>query len=798
MRFPLNDLSRRLSLAFGLRPLSPWVVGMAMACAHVGVLAQEQAPAADVPGDVPANLRPSFKLEESLSPAQRSEAPTFLMGDRLSGRPDLETVVEGHAELRKPGTVIKANRLEYSAPDDRATATGDVRINRGGNVFEGPSLDLQIETFEGFFIEPQYQFLQNGGHGEASRADFLGPSKTVVYDATYTTCRRTPGPSWMPDWVLKAARIDFDSGEEVGVAHGGYLRFKDVDILPVPPISFPLTEKRKSGLLPATFGVSNVNGTQVSVPYYWNIAPNYDATITPTIMTARGVDTGVDARYLEPGYKGEVKLNYMTADKLRNGDRWGVSVNQEGKIGTDAGDIGYTMNLNRVSDDNYWSDFSANSALTARSLPADINANWGDDALSVTARWLKWQTLQIASSVQVPAYDQTQLHTVYSRLNDNGFDWSLTGDASQFVADSSLTGQPNAQRLYGLAQISRPFVSSSAFFTPKLQLHSTGYQFDAPLANGSQTASATVPTLSIDTGLVFERNTNLLGRGMVQTLEPRLFYVNTPYRNQSMLPNYDTAAQDFNFASIFTENAYSGNDKISDNNLMTFGLSSRFLDAASGEQLASFGIAQRYRFEDQLVTLTPSTAPERAGLSDVMLGTTLNLSSRWAFDSTVQYNPITAQSTTSSISGRYSPGPYRVLNMGYRFQRNVSEYMDVSWQWPLNDLWTSHSQDVASGNGLGPGRYYGVGRMNYSLMENKMVNTLMGLEYDAGCWLARVVVGRVQTSTSSFTDSVNFEIEFVGLTRLGVSPLETLKSNISRYQNLRDVSGTSSRFSNYD
>jgi LPS-assembly protein len=387
---------------------------------------------------------------------------------------------------------------------------------------------------------------------------------------------------------------------------------------------------------------------------------------------------------------------------------------------------------------------------------------------------------------------------LYSQVNDGGFDWSVQGDMSQFESDKSLTLQPNAQRMYGLAQLSRPFIAPQGFITPKLQLHTTQYQFDSPLSNGNRSADSTVPTFSLDAGLVFERETTLRDRAVVQTLEPRLFYVRTPYRNQSYLPNYDTAAADFNFASIFTENAYVGHDKISDNDLVTFGLTTRFLDAESGEQLARFGVAQRYRFEDQRVTLTSGTSPALAGWSDILLGAGVNISRQWSVDSTVQYNPLTSLSSRATVGARYTPSPYRVLNTAYRFQRDVSEQVDVSWQWPLNNFWSTGDQGAESGKGLGEGRYYTVGRLNYSMNENRLVDTLLGVEYDAGCWLARVVVGRVQTSTSSSTSSIKFELEFVGFTRLGVSPLQTLKSNISRYQNLRETGGSNSRFSNYD
>ena len=278
-----------------------------------------------------------------------------------------------------------------------------------------------------------------------------------------------------------------------------------------------------------------------------------------------------------------------------------------------------------------------------------------------------------------------------------------------------------------------------------------------------------------------------------------MFYVYTPYKDQSLLPNYDTAPNDFNFASIYTENAFGGHDKISDNNLLTLGVSTRFIDPDSGAQLARFSVAQRLRFEDQLVTINSATAPAQAGISDVLLGASINGSERWTFDSTLQYNPKTDKSERATVGGRYNPSPYRVVNAAYRYQRDSSEQIDVSFQWPINDLWGDRGQNLGAGRGQGEGRYYAVGRMNYSVNDARMVDTVLGVEYDAGCWLSRVVLARTQTSSSTATERIMFQLEFVGFTRVGIDPRSTLTQNISRYQNLRESgSNTGSRFNNFD
>ena len=385
----------------------------------------------------------------------------------------------------------------------------------------------------------------------------------------------------------------------------------------------------------------------------------------------------------------------------------------------------------------------------------------------------------------------------YARINVGGFDYSVDADTTQFNSDRVLTGQANGRRVFSLAQVSRPWVTPAGFIIPKLQLHASNYQFTSPLANGATSASRVLPTLSLDSGLVFERDTSYFGRAFRQTLEPRAFYVLTPFRDQRLLPNYDSGANDFNFASIYAENAFVGNDRISDNNLLTLGLSTRLLDPDTGAEAARFGIAQRVRFKDQRVTL-PGGVPVSSGLSDVLVGATVNLDPRWSFDSAVQFNTDTGRSIRSTIGGRYSPGNYRVVSAAYRLQRGSSEQLDVGWQWPLNDLWGDRGQDLGVGQGQGEGRWYSVGRMNFSLREGKLVDSILGLEYDAGCWLGRVVLERLQTSTSSSNRRILFQLEFVGFSRLGANPLQTLKQNIPRYQYLRETTTSPSRFSNYD
>ncbi|WP_198970738.1 LPS-assembly protein LptD [Xylophilus sp. ASV27] len=765
------------------------------------LLAQPVAAPADEPA--PA-LRRSPLLRDEIPSAQRKLLPSFVTGDSVVSETDFNTIVKGNAELRRGDTVIRANQLEYTQPDDLAKAQGNVYINRAGDIFQGPELQLHVDAFEGFFTRPRYLFLKNNAHGVAERVDFIDDEHLVIHNGSYTTCERRPGPSWMPDWMISARSISIDQSDSTGVAEGAVVRFKGLRSPELPSISFPLSESRQSGLLPPLFGINNLSGVELTQPYYWNIAPNRDATLYPTLMSKRGVNLGGEFRYLENDYRGQIRADYMPRDKLRERDRWGFAMLHSGGLDTGIqglGTLGLNMNINRVSDDDYWRDFTRTvPSLTQRLLPADVNLNWGRGDFSVTARSLKWQTLQSVTSPIIPPYDRLpQVVARYNKVDVGGFDYSVEGDYTQFSSNPVLTGQPNAKRSYALAQISRPWVAPGWFITPKAQLHSATYDFQYALpSNNLTTTTRTVPTLSLDGGLVFERDTRLFGRSLIQTLEPRAFYVYTPFVNQNYLPVYDTARTDFNFASIYTENAFVGHDRISDNNLLTLGLTTRLIDADTGAEAARFGIAQRLRFRDQLVTL-PGEAPTVDRLSDVMLGASVNWTRSWAFDSTVQYNQKTGRSETSSIGGRYSPGDFRTVSLAYRLKRDTSELIDVGWQWPLSDLWGGRrSMERIPGRGLGAGNVYAVGRLNYSMFDRSLVDGVVGVEYEGDCWIGRVVLERLQSSNTTSTKRILFQIEFFGFSSVGSNPLQALQRNVPRYQYLRQEISTPSRFSRYD
>jgi len=398
----------------------------------------------------PLLLRSSPLLEERISPRQDKEGAVFVTGQRLIIQPDLKAVIEGQAHLRKPGMSLRADRLEYEQSQDTVAASGGIQINRPGSQFQGSELKLQVDSFQGALNQATFEIFGNGAHGTASQLEFIDPSRALVHQATYTTCRRTPGPDWLPSWLLKATRISIDNEESTIKAEGVKVRFQSLPEVTLPAASFPLTADRRSGLLPPIIGITTRNGAEIVQPYYFDIAPNRDATVTTHVMSKRGIAVDTEFRYLEKDYRGQTRLNLMPSDTLSDQARWGFSTQHNGRIDTGIdriGSLGLGLNLNRVSDDNYWQDFRRTGlVLTQRLLPSTGVLSWGRGAFNMTAQVQRWQTLQDINAPILPPYDRTpQIGMSYGQWQANGLDWSVRGDTTRFEADFSRNPGREAQ-----------------------------------------------------------------------------------------------------------------------------------------------------------------------------------------------------------------------------------------------------------------------------------------------------------------------------------------------------------------
>jgi LPS-assembly protein len=772
--------------------------------------------------------------------AEPARQPRVVIEAReIRGRADLETIAEGDARLERGELTITADRLSYDHPEDLALARGKVRIDRDGNVYSGPELQLKVSSFEGYFLEPTYSFSRTGAGGRAQRVDFLDSQRLTATRATYTSCRRgdaldAEGRPVTLAWELSTRRVRMSLDENEGIAEGAVLRFYGVPILAAPVLSFPLTDARKSGWLPPSISLDNKSGLQVSAPYYWNIAPNRDATLTPTASAKRGFGLNSEFRYLEPNYRGSAELALLPSDQLAGRSRYGLSLQHDATVWRDAE---LSLRVLRVSDDDYWKDFTRNvPSLTPRLLLSDLKASrpWrlgsGLGDWTTYARVQSWQVLQNtdpASRIESPYDRLPQLGARTTRRFGPGLELDFTGEFNRFADPQGTTGgpsgvptgaivpvpttgaglRPTGIRLHALGSISRPRISPGWSFTPKLAFNAASYSLDAPLVNGRKSASRIVPTLSVDSAWTFERDTRWFGRALRQTLEPRLFYVNTPYRNQSLLPNFDSAVKDFNFDSIYTENAFSGVDRVSDSHQLTAGVTTRLLDPATGVEAMRLGLVQRFLFNDQRITA--EGLPFTRRFSDILLLGSTSVLPRWTLESSVQYSPDTQRVVRSIASARYSPGPFRTLNATYRLTRGLSEQIELGWQWPLYGTAAERPAGAAvaalpsvseGGGGLRlngktacGGTWYGVGRVNYSARDSRITDSIVGFEYDAGCWIGRVVAERLSTGRSEATTRLLLQLELVGLSRLGSSPLQVLKDNIPGYRLLREPTGPGSQ-----
>ncbi len=752
--------------------------------------------ARDARAESPLRLRPSTEI----APAPRGDAaqgrPAFIGADRLELRPDIGADAEGAVEFRRAGTVIRADSLHYDAAEDRASARGHVSISRDGAVYAGPELQLKVQRFEGFFLQPVFEFEALGAGGRAQRIDFIDAGRARAESAQYTSCPRDG--SGTPDWLLHSDKVTLDFERDDGVAEGAVLRFLDIPILALPTMSFPLSDKRRSGWLPPLVGIDNRNGVMLGVPWYWNLAPNRDATIQPTLVTRRGFALEGQFRYLEPRFAGQFDVHLLPFDRSVGHGRGALRFLHDGMAGN-----GWRLRADalHVSDQDYWKDFpSFTRSPIARLFVQDWSASralrtpLGDGELYLRAQL--WQVMQTGSGdelIVAPYQRRPQLGWRALPASRAGVATTFETEVNHFTlpTGSARPNDPTGWRWHALGSVARPFGDGAWWLTPKLTLNAAAYTVDQTGTALASRASRLIPTVSVDAGVVLERETSWFGRGQRQTLEPRLLYTHTPYRDQSRLPNFDAAGKTFNFVSIYAENPLAGIDRVADVNGFTAGVTTRVLDAATGAEALRVAIAQRVLLRDQRIT--PDNVPNTRRVSDLLLEGSSTLVRNWHLDAALQYNPDRSRVVDSVLAGRWSPGPLRTLSAGYRLTNNLSldpstqntEQLEAGWQWPA---FSGRARPVGAANGCG-GTVYTVGRVNYSIKDRRLTDAVAGFEYDAGCWIGRIVAERLSTGRSEATTRLQLQLELVGLSRLGSNPLQSLKDNIPGYRLLREPRG---------
>ena len=430
-----------------------------------------------------------------------------------------------------------------------------------------------------------------------------------LHTVTYSGCNCEK-----PSWYIKATTVDVDFDENEGVARNGVLYFADVPILASPYMTFPVKKERKSGFLVPTYGTTSQGGLDISIPYYFNLAPNYDLTLQPRYFSKRGTQLGGEFRYMGWAYNGTLVGTYLPNDQIRDRDRWMFRWTHQQVLGNGF----YTdWDYAKVSDNNYFRDISQlglNQASTTY-LPQRGRVGWSSNYWSTYVQVYKYQTLQDPDAPLIPPYDKVpELYLRGARYDWGGFDVDWTSTAVRFRQPlvSSVRYGPDGDRLQSYPTISYPIVRPGWFIVPKAGVNFTQYQTNwyrtdwpgMPGSSNSRAARRARCRSSVDAGLVFDRETTLFGKSSIQTLEPRLYYLRVPYRDQSRLPVFDTSLADFSFSQAFEENTYTGGwDRIANADQVTAALTTRWLDANTGFERLSLSAAQRIYFENQKVTL---------------------------------------------------------------------------------------------------------------------------------------------------------------------------------------------------
>jgi LPS-assembly protein len=795
-----------------------WLALLASSLAHSegkGTAAPNAANGISLTAD--PNLRMSSSLALPVAGPDNPALPVYFEADRIEGTPGERTKATGAVRLRRGDLTLRADEVTHTQADNLVQAQGQVRITRRGDVYSGPKLWLKLDTLQGEFTHPTYRFARTGAGGQAEQVIFEGPHKLTAKGATYTSC--TPENTASADWLLSTSSVSMDFERNEGRAENAVIRFKGVPILAAPVLTFPLSDERKSGFLPPSFDIDNKSGFEFAQPYYWNIAPNRDATLTPTLSTRRGLGLETEFRYLEPHDQGKLNLVVLPHDRLAGRERTLIDMTHQGNLNrADSPTLtNYSVKWQQVSDDNYWKDFPRGlPSMTPRlydqhlSVERQINTRaWGLGAsqTSLYANVQSWQALQ---DLDPQADPSTRLIAPYRRVpqvglrsrsnSESGWQWNIEGEFNRFTNEDASRASGN--RLHALAHVQRPFGDAGWTLTPALSVNAASYVLDVKDGQPLHTATRLIPTASLDAVATFERPIHWLGQDLIQTLEPHAQYVYTPYKAQSQLPLFDSAVRDFNQYSIFDANAFTGVDRVSDANQLTLGLSSRFINPRSGVESLRVGVVQKVQFADQRVT-PDDGPPVTQRLSDLLLLASSTVLPNWTVDTTVQYSSQYSRAERSLVGVRYSPGPWRTVSANYRYTRGSSEQIDLGWQWPLSgrppsldnapapNMLAAAAMDgkVAprSTNECG-GTWYSVGRMSYSLKDGRVSDALLGVEYDGGCWIGRVVAERVSVGRADASTRLMFQLELVGLSRLGSSPLRALKDNIPGYRLLREES----------
>jgi LPS-assembly protein len=665
---------------------------------------------------------------------------------------DGDALVSGRVRVLQDDRRIDADSVTY----DRRTG----RIGVKGSVdFEDPKLRVRsdsgsyLQSGGADFSEAAFQLFDRRGRGFAHHIDVQPGGKLSLEGVRYTTC-----PEGAQDWMLHASSIKLDTAREQGAARDAYLVFKGVPLFYTPYLSFPLGAARQSGFLYPNFSHTGNNGYAASVPYYFDLAPNYDLTLTPGYMSARGADLAGEYRYLTDDSHGRIAATFLPDDSQTHGGRNFLQfsdltdLNAHNRIDVDVAS---------VSDSNYFQDFAVGSAETSVTfLQRHASYLYRDDVWRIDAQLQNFQTIDIAVDPTLRPYSrvpQVDAQALWP-LADTGLEFSLRSEAVDFLREVGTTGA----RLDLAPELRWSRRTAGYFFVPAIGWNLTQYDLQRVAPGGSTAPTLALPYGRLDTGLVFERDDAASGRP-TQTIEPRMVYSYVPYRDQSGLPVFDTAVPDLNLTELYQTNRYVGGDRIGDANQLSLGVTTRWLDGSTGRQYLSATVGQTRYFSTPRVTL-PGEAPHPYDGSDIIGDVTLTAYRDVNVKMDYQWSPYSNTVQKSEVSVQYRPDAARLVNLGYRFQHDVLDQWDGSFAWPILKRWRA------------------VGRLVYSVMDRQTIEQVAGIEYTSCCWRVQLVQRRyVVNRTGALDTSVGLQIELLGLSSVRETSDSFLQRAIGGY-----------------
>ncbi|MCZ8131884.1 MAG: LPS assembly protein LptD [Steroidobacteraceae bacterium] len=645
-----------------------------------------------------------------------------------------DAVLSGEVRVRQGDRQLTAQDARYDAARQAFVVQGSVEY-RDPQIRLGGDTATWSTTGGGRFGGAQFEIPGRAARGSAETITLTPEGDLGLDEVEYTTC-----PPGERDWFLRADRIDIDQSRARGTGRNVRLDFKGVPILYTPVISFPVGDARKTGFLFPTYGQSSRNGFELAAPWYWNVAPNYDATLTPGVMSKRGVTLDGEFRWLGPLTRGQFDAEWLPGDRLADQDRSYLRLAHRWDV---APRLRFDLRAAHASDGRYFEDFGLGPEGTSvLFLERIATATYLDRHWRAIALVQEFQTIdRLIAPADRPYARAPQLAFRGRWGGTSGLGFEMRGEAVNFQRDVGVTGarfdvEPTLRWAWR-----RP----GAFFVPAVSFRATQYALDDVADGADDAPRRTAPLATVDAGLVFERSA---GR-RVQTLEPRLVYTYVPFREQSDLPLFDTGLPDLNLVQLFRPERYVGADRLGDANQLAAGATGRLIDADTGRELVAATVGQIRYFDTPRVRL-PGEPPTTRESSDAFAQVTVSAFDRWNVQLAQQYDTQERRSVRSLVRVQYDFEGGRVANLGYRFRRGLLEQLEGSFAWPVSESWNLYGRHV------------------YSLRDSSPIESLAGLEYRACCWRVRLVGSRYVSSRTGEQDTgVSLQLELNGLSNVG-------------------------------